>query len=90
MSPHTDLFGRSSVGYRESAARLEAVAARKRRKKDADIQRTRITIRGVRIVKSAAVGRPQNGVVLLVFVLFCFCFGFLLWRLVKSNAASGS
>jgi hypothetical protein len=60
------------VGYREVAARLEAVAERKRRKRDAEIQKTRITIRGVRIATCAAVGQQQvYGIVcFVIFILF--------------------
>lgn len=54
MRPHTDVVGRTLVGYREAAGVLEAVAARKRRKRVVEMKRTRITIRGVRIVRSAA------------------------------------
>lgn len=72
MRPHTDVVGRTLVGYREAAGVLEAVAARKRRKRDVDMQRTRITIRGVRIVRSAA-GRPAAEAV----VSACLCLSWL-------------
>jgi hypothetical protein len=73
MRPHTDVVGRTLVGYREAAGVLEAVAARKRRKRDVDMQRTRITIRGVRIVRSAA-GRPaaEGAGFLACLGLLCF------------------
>jgi hypothetical protein len=67
MSPKIDLLGRCSVRYRESAARLEAVATRKRRNKEAEIQRIRIIIRGVRIVKGATVAGSRW---LVLFALF--------------------
>lgn len=56
MSPHIDLLGRLSVGNRDDAACLDAVAERKRRKSVEEMQNTRITIRAVRIVEGCSCG----------------------------------
>lgn len=60
------------MGYRDDAACLEAVAERKRRKRNEEMQNTRITIRGVRIVRCAAVGQPQIYGLVCFVVRFCF------------------
>jgi hypothetical protein len=86
MSPHIDLLGRLSVGYRDDAACLDAVAERKRRKRVEEMQNTRITIRGVRIARRVAAGWPQMYGLVCVVVKFCFAKGEVCYASAQGEA----